>query len=171
MLKQMMRFVVLHEIIFSDNISFVTMSLGVKLRVKILKFLLSILALRQSPFQLLTTLDVGSKIHVGEELGVKILLLVLVEMLMLQSPGLGVFVRLIFPDSANLENKLMKLMLIMTREMMTVVRLVKSSLLRLILVMAITPMTVKMKLMAAVREVSQMLVVSLSPAITSMEAE
>ena len=107
----MMRFVVLHEIIFSDNISFVTMSLRVKLRVKILKFLLSILALRQSPFNLLTTLDVGSKI----QLGVKILLLVLVEMLMLQSPGLGVFVRLIFPDSANLENKLMKLMLIMTR--------------------------------------------------------
>ena len=115
MLKEMMRFVVLHEIIFSDNISFVTMSLRVKLRVKILKFLLSILALRQSPFNLLTTLDVGSKIHAGEELGVKILLLILVEMLMLQSPGLGVFVRLIFPDSANLENKLMKLMLIMTR--------------------------------------------------------
>ena len=87
-----------------QNISLVTVSLGIKLRIDFLGLSFPLIFIRESPLQLLLGLDVGPHTHSREEVGVDLLLLGSVD-LMLQSPSLCLLMRLRLPHPASLTRK------------------------------------------------------------------
>ena len=88
-----------------QNISLVTVSLGIKLRIDFLGLSFPLVFIRESPLQLLLGLDMGPHTHSREEVGVDLLLLRLIDLL-LESSGLGHLIGLRLPDTARLRRKI-----------------------------------------------------------------
>ena len=93
-------------------ISLVTMSLRIQLGIDFLGLQLSLVTLiRQSPLQLLLSLDVSSQAHSSKEVGVDLLLLALVQLLLLTA-SLSLLVSLRLPDPPRLHLELVELLLL-----------------------------------------------------------